>query len=304
MSEKTAAIVVTFNRKELLTKNIKMLLKQKAALDAILIIDNASTDGTREFVEKNNIISNGSINYIRLDENLGGAGGFYEGVKIGYELGYDWLWLMDDDGRPYDENTFNNIIKKALDLKKLGKRKILLNSLVICDDNNLSFGLPNIKCKNDAIQRAEGSIIKDSINPFNGTLLSRDLVSCVGYPNRDFFIKGDEKEYKLRCKKKGAYIATIVNSLYYHPKLPVSIRTILGKRIVISNEKAWKEYYRVRNNLYLNIKYRRYRKLVSLIISYLLTTIYTKEERKNRTKLMIKGFWDGLFKKMGKRVLP
>ena len=125
MSEKTAAIVVTFNRKELLTRNIKMLLKQKAALDAILIIDNASTDGTREFVEKNNIISNDSINYIRLDENLGGAGGFYEGVKIGYELGYDWLWLMDDDGRPYDENTFNNIKKKALDLKKLGKRKNL-----------------------------------------------------------------------------------------------------------------------------------------------------------------------------------
>ena len=44
--EQIAAIVVTYNRKELLHQCIeKLLAQQKAACD-ILIVDNASTDGT------------------------------------------------------------------------------------------------------------------------------------------------------------------------------------------------------------------------------------------------------------------
>jgi Predicted glycosyltransferases len=100
MSETVAAVVVTFNRKQLLTECLDVLLAQTRPVDKIIVIDNASTDGTPESLEERGYLSNPLLDYVRLSENTGGAGGFYEGVKRGYEAGYDWLWLMDDDAEP------------------------------------------------------------------------------------------------------------------------------------------------------------------------------------------------------------
>ena len=109
-------IIVTFNRKELLLRCLEAVKKQSFTPKSILIVDNASTDGTFEFlVEKeaigrNNIetdklieVSHGqhSIKYYRLSSNKVGAGGFYTGLKLAHESGeYDAYWLMDDDGYP------------------------------------------------------------------------------------------------------------------------------------------------------------------------------------------------------------
>ena len=54
------AVVVTYNRKELLIECLESLKEQSRTLDAILIIDNASTDGTPEI-----LLKNGYIDHIR-----------------------------------------------------------------------------------------------------------------------------------------------------------------------------------------------------------------------------------------------
>jgi rhamnopyranosyl-N-acetylglucosaminyl-diphospho-decaprenol beta-1,3/1,4-galactofuranosyltransferase len=121
MSDSVCAVVVTYNRKNLLIECLEALRKQTRPIQGIYLIDNASTDGTPELLlekgyiselppenlkepwEKEFIIQNLTngeeikLHYVRMHENTGGAGGFYEGVKRGYERGYDWLWLMDDD---------------------------------------------------------------------------------------------------------------------------------------------------------------------------------------------------------------
>ncbi len=43
---KVAAVIVTFNRKEMLIRNLECILNQSRTLDKIYVIDNASTDGT------------------------------------------------------------------------------------------------------------------------------------------------------------------------------------------------------------------------------------------------------------------
>ncbi len=101
----TCAVVVTYNRKELLIECLESLIEQSRTLDAILIIDNASTDGTPELLLKNRYIdhlppmdlqepyeltSNKNqipIHYIRMHINTGGAGGFHEGLKRAYDTG-------------------------------------------------------------------------------------------------------------------------------------------------------------------------------------------------------------------------
>ena len=98
-SMKIAAIVVTFNRKELLKENIKCLLNQTMKdLFDIIIIDNHSTDDTRS--EINIYIKNKDIIYKDTGSNLGGAGGFQFGIKYAAEHNYDYIWVMDDDCMP------------------------------------------------------------------------------------------------------------------------------------------------------------------------------------------------------------
>ena len=93
--KKVMAVVVTYNRKELLKESIKALLEQDYNNCHILIVDNASTDGTKEFIEEE--IQNSKVNYVNTGANLGGAGGFNFGMKKAHELGCEFIWLMDDD---------------------------------------------------------------------------------------------------------------------------------------------------------------------------------------------------------------
>ena len=135
---KCTAIIVTYNRYELLKENLLMIEKQTKQLDKVLIIDNHSHDDIRIKIEK--FIKNLKLNidYRYMEENFGGAGGFYYGVKFAYEEA-DFLWLMDDDGKPYNEFTFEKIYDVASKLYK--KNKLLfLNSLVTYNGTDLSFG--------------------------------------------------------------------------------------------------------------------------------------------------------------------
>lgn len=112
----TLAIVVTYNRKELLKKCIHHLLNQTIQKLDILIVDNASTDGTGELVQ-NLYCENERIHYENMGNNLGGAGGFAYGIKWAVMQGYDYLWIMDDDTIP-ENNALEEFIKKDHLLKR------------------------------------------------------------------------------------------------------------------------------------------------------------------------------------------
>ncbi len=99
-NDTVAAVLVTYNRKEFLSECLDGLLHQTRPVDRIILIDNASTDGTPEFLKQRGYLGNPVIDYVQMPDNTGGAGGFHEGVKRGYYAGYRWLWLMDDDVEP------------------------------------------------------------------------------------------------------------------------------------------------------------------------------------------------------------
>src|ERR1700761_1080776 len=121
MTETVAAVLVTFNRAELLLNCLDALMRQKRRLDRIFIIDNASTDGTREKLQRAGWLDNPAVEYVGMTENTGGAGGFHEGTKRAFEAGYDWLWLMDDDVLAHDD-----CLEKLLSVgHELGDARIL-----------------------------------------------------------------------------------------------------------------------------------------------------------------------------------
>ena len=94
---RVTAVVVTWNRKALLLECLDCLRRQTARAD-VLVVDNASTDGTGEALKP--LIQAGEIAYVNTGKNLGGAGGFQLGVKAAVEAGYDCVWIMDDDSMP------------------------------------------------------------------------------------------------------------------------------------------------------------------------------------------------------------
>jgi rhamnopyranosyl-N-acetylglucosaminyl-diphospho-decaprenol beta-1,3/1,4-galactofuranosyltransferase len=93
------AIVVTRNRRELLAQCLRSLSEQQRPVQQVVVVDNASEDGTEEMVRR----EFPDVHLLRSEENIGGAGGFHRGLAWAHEQGHEWLWVMDDDTFPQPE---------------------------------------------------------------------------------------------------------------------------------------------------------------------------------------------------------
>lgn len=255
-----ACIVVTYNRLNLLRKCYKSLLEQSFQKFDIVVVDNGSTDGTSQWLD-----SIDSLNVIH-QKNLGGAGGFYTGMKYAFEKGYKWFWLMDDDGVPD--------VKQLENLLVMGKKEtfIFMNSLV-CDIVNpafLAFGLSTSIKRCEDIRNRE--YIEGMINPFNGTFIHRKVIDLIGFIKKEMFIWGDEVEYTLRAKQAGIEVYTICNAIHYHPhnkgKMEPVLPYIMNKRIIIKPKSLSLNYYR--NLGFIQSRYFPVWKQIVTVVEYML----------------------------------
>lgn len=91
-----AVVIVTYNRERLLRECIENVGNQTASPDSIIIVNNASTDGTQTCLEE---LSAESTVYdiINLSQNIGGAGGFSKGIERAVQKDIESVLLIDDD---------------------------------------------------------------------------------------------------------------------------------------------------------------------------------------------------------------
>jgi len=252
MKQTVAAVVVTHNRKELLVRCLRAILDQTYSVDRIFVVDNASSDGTPQLLESLGFMKQPQLEYIRLAENMGGAGGFHEGIRLAYDRGFDWIWLMDDDGFPYPTSLEN--------LMNMTGRYQFLGPLAVVDSHNLSFPLTWRKSIISSVSEAEsiasdGCIVGET-SVFNGTLISRQMVATIGYPKKEFFIWGDEVEYRMRAVRAGYLPVTVCAARHHHPT-PRSRRIRLPMRLgsVSAPEDKFRLYLYVRNYSYIHTRY-------------------------------------------------
>lgn len=281
--ETVCAVVVTYNRKNLLLECLEALLKQTRPLEAIYIIDNFSSDGTpetlmksgyigelppdglsepweREFDVKN--LTDGKpirIHYVRMNENTGGAGGFHEGVKRGYEKGYNWLWLMDDDVCPHVD-ALNVLLQVEAKLKERGKTNILIPVRLWKDGSlaefaGLKYDLSTVFCMPGRVRESvcvaydrysqlpEHQEVADFA--FEGPLIPREAVDVVGLPSKEYFIYGDDTDYAFRFRRAGFRLILVSNAWLFRMIRP-------GAK---SKTQPWKLRYFIRNTMWLNRLY-------------------------------------------------
>lgn len=287
MEQRVVAIVVTYNRMNLLKENINSLLNQTTPLD-VLVIDNGSTDGTKKMISE---LKSERIIYINTGENLGGAGGFAIGIKKATELNYSYAWIMDDDTIP-TSNALENLLK---DME--GIEFSFLASMVYWSDGRVfPMNRPTIEKVKDIHISTMNKIKSIPIEScsFVGCLINIKYVWKVGLPFSEFFIYGDDVEYTRRLRKCApAY--WIIDSKIIH-KAP----SIEGADIALADaSRISRFYYQTRNGIYLAKQERTIisltKILYKLISRFFRILKYSKDNKFKRINVLFKGFVYGIF---------
>ncbi len=204
MNEKlrVAAVVVTYNRLPLLQQCLRALAAQSAHLEAIWLIDNASTDGTQTAVQAMHLEN---LVYRNTGKNLGGAGGFAYGVKEAAMAGDDALWLMDDDTIP-EREALQNLLECDRELE--GKYGWLSSRALAPDGTDQPMNRQRKTPYTDVEGYTENQV-PAVMASFVSLFLRTDIVKKFGIPIADFFIWSDDWEYTRRISKElPCYVAS------------------------------------------------------------------------------------------------
>lgn len=238
-----AAVVATFNRRALLAECLDALLSQTEPINEIIVVDNASTDGTAEMLSS---VYYGRVTHVWNRENLGGAGAFNRGLRLAYEKGHKWFWIMDDDCRPAS-SALDHLFKVAI------RNPRALYGPRVLDSKTGAPGWEHRSWKN-----AVGGLLASPSVAFNGLFVSRDVVASIGFPLSRLWVYSDDVEYSFRARAKG-YPAFIVHeSVVYHPTPETYGRVRIGRRFLVSFPKFRspdRAYYHVRNSTFIIIRY-------------------------------------------------
>jgi GT2 family glycosyltransferase len=257
------AVVVTYNRLPLLKKCIDAILHQTHPVDNLIVFNNSSDDGTEAYLAS---LQNEALCCIHSPENVGGAGGFFYGLKAAHERNADWIWAMDDDTIPRPDALEKLLSASFFPQDEDGRPTGYLASRVDWIDGNrhlMNYIHPVFPWHHfHGIHENCYRILNSS---FVSILINREAIQKCGYPVKEFFIWGDDWEYTGRISRafKCYYIS---DSVAVH-ETPVNSGTDF---IEVNRNNIWKYKYAARNNAALRA--RSFLTVVELFISLLRDT--------------------------------
>ena len=245
--ESVAIVVVTFNRADLLERMLAGLAALERPADAVIVIDNASTDHTAEVLAAARVPG---LQVLTSPENVGGAGGFHLGVRTAYAQGFDRIWLMDDDVVPAPDCLTRLL---AVDPPaQMAVREALQGRLVEKAATRFDLDHPlTIRPKTGMVETDFGArermpeLVALENVAFEGFLVRRDVVARVGLPDPSYFIFYDDVDYALRIRRAGFPIwavrdAVLVRQLTFDQQHDLS---------------GWKGFYMYRNLFVVHFRY-------------------------------------------------
>ena len=281
-----AAVIVTWNRKELLMECISGILSQENGSPDVIVVDNASADGTAEALKP--FVENGEILYYNTGANLGGAGGFQYGIRKAVELGYEYLWIMDDDCIPAPGalSAFREAARKNSRFGFLSS-KVLWKDGSICRMNIQREKLTrNVK----DFRRNRIPVVMAS---FVSLFIPAKVVLDVGLPIKEFFIWTDDWEFTRRISRK--YSCFLITESVVTHKSKVNIAADISREYA---DRLDRFYYLYRNDVVL---YRREGlrgfayECVRLTGHCVRVLLKARDHKLLRLGKIITGTWEGLW---------
>jgi GT2 family glycosyltransferase len=246
-TETVAVVVVTYNRADLLAGMLEGLAALQRLPDAVIVVDNASTDHTPQVLEA---ATNPGLQVRRMTDNLGGAGGFHEGVRSAYEQGYDRIWLMDDDVVPAPDclTVLMSVDEPCLMAVREDRSGALVEKAATDFDLRRPWALrPKRTMVEDAYGTREAmpATVEIHVVAFEGFLMRREVIDSIGLPDPSYFIFYDDVDFALRARRAGYRILAVRDA-------------VLVRQLDFSQQHdlaGWKGYYMYRN---LFVVHRRY----------------------------------------------
>jgi rhamnopyranosyl-N-acetylglucosaminyl-diphospho-decaprenol beta-1,3/1,4-galactofuranosyltransferase len=246
--ESVAVVVVTMNRSALLEGMLTALAAQTRQPDAVLVVDNASTDDTREVLARH--ADELPLRVTTTEENLGGAGGFHLGVRQAWEGGYDRIWLMDDDVVPAPDCLA--VMMASDEACLMAVREDSGGRLV--EKAATRFDLTNPLAVRPKTAMVETDYASRELMPervglenvaFEGFMVRREVVARIGFPDPEFFIFYDDVDYAVRARRAGFAIwavrdARLVRQLEFSQQHDLA---------------GWKGFYMYRNLFVVHFRY-------------------------------------------------
>lgn len=308
MSYFVTAVIVTYNRKELLNTCLLGMLAQTRKPDHILVVDNASTDGTRAMLTEAGWLNQSGIEILALTQNTGGAGGFKAGIDHAMKDKADWIWIMDDDARP-ETGALDALLGANPDPEAIYAAAALADS---GDFSELVW--PAVPTSVEGSGKSWISIDELPVNPFPvtnapfiGMLIHRNLVAQIGLPDQDFFVSGDDADYCARAWSAGSGVWLVPRSVVRHPRIPRRCFRLGSRQICVLRVTPWRRYYDTRNRLVIAKRHfgkRLWTEALPGTLIRWLVTLVVQPERMAQSVAFALGIRDGLAERLGVRWPP
>ncbi len=234
------AVVVTWNRRELLEEALAALRAQSHQLAEIVVVDNASTDGTDEL-----LTGQTDLDVVRLAQNTGGAGGFAVGIERALTHRPDLVWLLDDDTIPTPDAA-RELARTWREYDDGSGRPpaVLASKVVWTDGRDHPMNTPRRKpgAKRTEVAAADkvGAMPVRSAS-FVSIMCDADVVRERGLPIADYFLWNDDFEYSTRLIRDRVGLYCPASVVLHKTKVFGSTDADPGERF----------FYEVRNKVWL-----------------------------------------------------
>ena len=289
---RTVAVVVTFNRLPLLQRLVARL-GEIEGLHEVLVVDNDSTDGTGAWLAATPTTGEIPVLARTLDRNRGGAGGFHDGLGWAVDRDADLVWLMDDDGsarsrlpRPRCSSTTTTSGAPSWSTRP--------TRTAWSSRSARPAAPPSLRTVTQVRARARDGVLADIVIPFNGVLVTSELVDRIGLPREEFFIWGDDVEYLWRAREAGARVATVTDALVEHPSVgELGTPMVFGRTTYNHSPSDLKHFCMARNNLVNLRDYRGPLHALAFVVKTIWFYTFTRPNL-SRLKLSARAMRDGL----------
>lgn len=211
--------MVTLNRLELLKRCLAALRSQTRPPDGIIVVDNGSSDGTREW------LSNQPDVQTVFQDNRGSAGGFASGIAKAEESGYSHYFLLDDDGWP-EPGCLEELCRCA---SRHSAGYVASN---LFDGEQPFFSELFARCPKEVVPFEGG--------PFNGILVDAGMIRQIGNINPGYFFQGDEYEFVDRVKFAGELCLTARDARFHHPRAVPCFGRLGQRGYYLGRNTAWR----------------------------------------------------------------
>jgi GT2 family glycosyltransferase len=303
------ADIIAFNDADVIEQVLDGLRRQTRSADAILIVDNASTDATleRTFPE--------DVTIVRNSENQGPSGAVGTGFAHALGHGFDWVWVLDADGVP-EPDALENLLAFYEGLPVATRKQLcFLNGWPLTATGGIKE--QPISLERAALQPIPLASARDFTQCdcmiWCGSLFRMAAAKQIGLPSPDYVADMGEIEYGYRARQLGFTSYIVHNSVIHHdvgrnPGVVVTKVLGIGRwKVALRDLSPWRAYYASRNPLYFwlyQCRPRQPRPVFRAIVQASLSPLgFVLRPVSHRRQLIasLRGLWDGLTAHMERR---